>query len=311
MHFVSIWDTLKAMEKRDVLIIGAGELGRAIKKVLAEKRVRPALWDKTPGKVPHQKPLSATAPRAAIILLCVPSWALREVARGIQPYLARGATLVTFAKGLEHTSHETAAELLARLLPQQQTAFIGGPMLAEELEIKKGGMGILASTNVRARTQVHELFRGSSLRLECMGDPRSTALAGVLKNIYAIGLGIATALQWGDNRKGWFASAAFREISGILRELRAAPDAAYSAAGLGDFLATGYSGYSSNHHVGLELIRKGRAERRSEGTYSLPTVLVLLGKKKRRYVILTALEAVTLRRADATKAFEKLFSETC
>ncbi len=299
------------MGTQNILIIGAGELGQAIKKVLAEKRLRPALWDRTPGKVPHQKPLSVAAPHAAIILLCIPSWALREVASGIKPYLARGATLVTFAKGLEQTSRETAAELLARLLPQQRIAFIGGPMLAEEIEEKKGGMGILASSSARARREVSELFRGTSLRLECMTDPRSVALAGVLKNIYAIGLGIATALQWGDNRKGWFASAAFREIAGVLRDLRAAPDAAYTAAGLGDFLATGYSGYSSNHHVGLELTTKGRAERRSEGTYSLPTVLALLGKKKRRYAILTALEAVALRRADAAKAFEKLFSETC
>ncbi len=299
------------MEKQNILIIGAGELGQAIRKVLAEKRLRPALWDRNPAKVPGQKPLPVAAPHAAIILLCVPSWALREVAHGIKPYLARGATLVTFAKGLEQTSRETAAELLVRLLPRQQIAFIGGPMLAEEIGEKKGGMGVLASSSAHARREVRELFRGTSLRLECMNGSRSVALAGVLKNIYAIGLGIATALQWGDNRKGWFASAAFREIAGVLRDLRAAPDAAYTAAGLGDFLATGYSGYSSNHHVGIELITKGRSERRSEGTYSLPTVLALLGKKKKRYAILTALESVVLRHADATKAFEKLFKETC
>ncbi|MBI2623644.1 MAG: hypothetical protein HYW65_03665 [Candidatus Liptonbacteria bacterium] len=295
----------------DTLIIGAGELGQAIRKVLAEKRLRSALWDRTPGKVPHQKPLSVTAPRAAIILLCVPSWALREVASGIQPYLARGATLVTFAKGLEQTSRKTAGELLAQLLPRQHIAFIGGPMLAEELETKQGGMGILASSDARAEHKVRELFRGTSLRLECMREMRSVALAGVLKNIYAIGLGVATALEWRDNRKGWFAAAAFQEIARILPLLGAPHETAYTPAGLGDFLATGYSGYSSNHHAGLELVATGHSTRRSEGTYSLPTVLKILGKKKKQFAILTAIESVVVRHADAKKTFEKLFKSEC
>lgn len=60
------------------VIIGAGEIGTALARVLAKRR-HPAcaLWDKQRGKVPGQRPLAELVPPAKVAFLGVPSTAVR------------------------------------------------------------------------------------------------------------------------------------------------------------------------------------------------------------------------------------------
>ena len=78
-------------------------------------------------------------------------------------------------------------------------------------------------------------------------------LAGALKNILAIGAGIADGLGYGDNARAAFITRGLTEITALGMSLGANPLTFSGLAGLGDVIATCTSPLSRNHHVGVEL----------------------------------------------------------
>ena len=81
-----------------VVIVGAGELGKAIGFLLKEKNVEIDYWDADPAAVPGQKPLQDIIPVAGYVLFCVPSWAMRAAVTGVLPYLGRTQRWFRFRK---------------------------------------------------------------------------------------------------------------------------------------------------------------------------------------------------------------------
>lgn len=77
-------------------------------------------------------------------------------------------------------------------------------------------------------------------------------------------------------------------------------------AGLGDFVATGFSRFSKNHQVGAELAVGRLTNGQSEGLVSLSSLLILLGPKYKKFPLLAALSAVVAGDEEAGVAFDKL-----
>jgi glycerol-3-phosphate dehydrogenase (NAD(P)+) len=84
-------------------------------------------------------------------------------------------------------------------------------------------------------------------------DLRSVAVSGVLKNIYALGLGIADGLDLGFNFKGILTNKSLEEMRMLFRQLGIGSDGLDSPAGIPDFFATGWSGESFNYRIGKAL----------------------------------------------------------
>ena len=82
-------------------------------------------------------------------------------------------------------------------------------------------------------------------------------LGGALKNILALGAGIADGLGYGDNAKAAFMTRGLTEITALGMALGANPLTFSGLAGLGDVITTCASPLSRNHYVGVELA-KGR-----------------------------------------------------
>jgi glycerol-3-phosphate dehydrogenase (NAD(P)+) len=82
-------------------------------------------------------------------------------------------------------------------------------------------------------------------------------LGGALKNIIALGAGMADGLGYGDNAKATFITRGLTEITALAVALGANPLTLSGLAGLGDLIATCASLLSRNHYVGVELA-KGR-----------------------------------------------------
>jgi glycerol-3-phosphate dehydrogenase (NAD(P)+) len=105
----------------------------------------------------------------------------------------------------------------------------------------------------------------------------------VLKNIYAVALGVADGLGLSENEKGWIAAVAIKEMEDVAAFLKADPAVVLGAGGVGDLIATGYSEYSRNHGIGAEIARTGICKLQGEGIASLPPLLRRIeeGKKVR------------------------------
>jgi len=291
-----------------VAIIGAGAIGQALAHILdRNKENQLILYDKDPTKVTRAAlPLPEVVKEASVVFLCVPSWAMRDAIAEMKPHLSKDAMVVSLAKGIEGVHKKTVDALLSEILPQHRAALLGGPMLAAEFMQDLSGVGCLATEHGEVAERITSLFAGTLLSFETTLDVRGAALSGVLKNIYALGLGVTQGLSWGNNQKGWYLKSALLEMADIVERLGGKRETAYSLAGVGDLVATGFSGYSRNSRFGEEFARTGVCNIQSEGCASLPLVSTLLGSEKSTLHIFRALEEVILNGKDANEIFTKL-----
>ncbi len=254
-----------------ITILGAGEIGQAIKSSLLDG-VSSVLWDKQPGKVPEQKSLAEIIPASQLVFLCIPSSAVRGALGEIKPLLAESTVVISLTKGIEAQTGKFIYEVFDEFLLPEQYALLSGPMLAEELATGKGAAGVVATKNPHLPEILSTLFKPRHLRLEFSAHVRSVALAGVLKNIYAVVLGLADGLGYGNNMKGLLVSQILPETQLISEQLSIHQGIMAGTAGLADFVATAFSPYSLNREAGMK-IAQGQEAPKSEGIIALPLLL--------------------------------------
>jgi glycerol-3-phosphate dehydrogenase (NAD(P)+) len=287
--------------------MGSGKLGSAFAHVLSKKRVRVEAWDVLPGKVPRQKPLEKIVPGAEAVFLCLPSWCLRDAAMKLAPLLSKKTAVVSVSKGLENGTLLTADALLHQTLPEGAPfVFLGGPLLADELLAGQPGTGVAASADPTARRMMERLFSGTRLRIETTDDVAGTVWSAILKNVYAIGLGMTEGLGWGANARGWFVAAAVQEAGDILVDLGGRRETFHGTAGVGDLVATGFSPHSKNRTLGEHWAKTGKAPHESEGKISLKPLLKILGARAKKRRLLMALKATLLDGKKTRGVFEGL-----
>ena len=102
-------------------------------------------------------------------------------------------------------------------------------MLAAEIDGGMAAVGVFASKDAAALPDGEGAFRKRTFQSRKPWPiPESVALAGVLKNIYAVALGVADGLDLSGNEKGWIAARAIREMREIAGALGADPDAVWA-----------------------------------------------------------------------------------
>jgi len=293
--------------KENVLIIGAGEIGKAIGKTLRKEKAKIEFWDRNPLRASKQKPLATTVPISKFIFLCVPSWAIRNVLTNIEPYLRKETIVVCLAKGIEEKTQKTMDKVLRELIKNKcQYAFWGGPMLAEELRQDLSGIGVIASKNEKVLEEIGKITNKTNLKIEYSKDVRGVALSGVLKNIYAIGLGVADGLKLGNNFKAWLLIKSVAEMNEIAKKMGAQGQTILGTAGLGDLIATGFSPYSRNREAGEDLVKTGKCCLDSEGVKSLPLLSAMLKKQLKKFPVLHGLHSIIVENKRPQDIFKKL-----
>ncbi len=289
---------------KNIVFIGAGKIGTAIGVALQAKDFCLAFWDKNPSKVKDLKSLAEIIPIANFLFFCVPSWVLREAVKEAVPFIKSGTIVISPSKGIETATNKSTDEILGELLPSgTDFALLSGPMLADE--ICKGNLAAAVVGTAKAETyqKITELFVGTNLKVEHSPDIHGVALGGIFKNVYALALGIAEGLGWGSNEKGILVTKAIAEMQKIFEILGGKPETVLTVAGLGDFIATGFSPCSKNYTAGLELARDGAAKTQSEGLASFESVMALLGTNLLGFKLLSAIKAVVVDRKPAGEAF--------
>jgi glycerol-3-phosphate dehydrogenase (NAD(P)+) len=292
----------------NVTIIGAGNLGKAVAAVLARREdARVRMWDKDPERVPGQGDVAAAVSGADVVFFCVPSWVMRDAVSAVAPHLKTEEIVVSMAKGLEGTSHKTMDALLAEVLPPgQRFALMSGPMLSVELMKGLPGAAAVAASETSTSAKIEALFAGTNLRVERSTDLRGIAIAGVLKNVYALALGVADGLVWEGNAKGLLVARAVREMAEIMGSLGCEPGTILGPAGIGDLVATGFSPHSRNRTFGYELVRTGKCDIESEGCASIEALNAMLGSRSEKLPVFQAVRRTVAGKASAAETFEAL-----
>ena len=288
-------------------MVGAGKIGSAIGKVMGSNRVRVDFWEALPGKVKRQKPLAALVPGASAVFLCLPSWSLRDAGASIAPHLSPKTFVVSVSKGLEKGTLLPSDGILRQALPDGTPfVYLGGPLLADELLKGQPGVGVAASADPAALRKMNALFAGTRMRVETSDDVPGVVWSAILKNVYAIGLGMTEGLGWGANARGWFVAKAVEEAGGILEDLGGRRETFHGTACVGDMVATGFSPHSKNRSAGEAIARTGTSPHVSEGMASLPQLLETLGRRAAKYPALMAIKETLVGGKKARTVFGKL-----
>ena len=240
--------------KQKITIVGFGKLGRALDKVLAIKKDLPPIcvWDVVETGDPRQvNSLREAIKDATVIFLIVPSKNFPECV-GKLGTIDPETTLVSCTKGLAGDSGRLPFQIVTQAYPRNTVGVISGPMLSEELEEQLPTKATIASNDLERIEAVVALFRGTTLTLEKSSDLIGTSLLGILKNVYALALGLSDGLNLGSNFKSCLALQALREISLFVTEQGGKVETMMTPAGLADFLTTGYSSKSRNYTYGFK-----------------------------------------------------------
>jgi glycerol-3-phosphate dehydrogenase (NAD(P)+) len=262
--------------------VGAGSWGTAVAAIVAENATT-ILWARredlaTCIEADHENPdylpgialpaaLHATADLAGacvgadVVVFAVPSHGLRAVLADARPHVAANAAIVSLAKGIEQGTLRRMTEVIAEELSDHDASRIGvltGPNLAREVAAGQPTASVVAVPNAAVGDELQRVFFAPTLRVYTNPDVIGCEMAGALKNVLAIGAGIADGLGYGDNTKAALITRGLAELARLGVALGGEPLTFAGLAGMGDLIATCASPQSRNRHVGVE-IGRGRA----------------------------------------------------
>jgi glycerol-3-phosphate dehydrogenase (NAD(P)+) len=128
---------------------------------------------------------------------------------------------------------------------------ISGPCHAEEVAAEKLSYLTFASADIEVAQMAADLFTNHYLQTVVSNDVYGVQYAAVLKNIYALGAGIAHGLDYGDNFLSVYITNCFSELQQFMDVISTQTRHHYNtSAYLGDLLVTCYSMHSRNRTFG-------------------------------------------------------------
>lgn len=260
-----------------ILIMGSGGFGAALAVMLHKSGHTVTMWSKfqseideirlygenrklLPG-VPIDSAIGLTtspesAREAELVLLAVPSFAVRETAARLAPVLNPQAVVANVGKGFEEHSLLRLSQVIRQELPQNDVVVLSGPSHAEEIA-RNVPTTIVAACEQRCCAEfVQDQLMNTNLRVYVNDDTVGVELGGALKNIIAVCSGICDGLGLGDNTKAALMTRGLAEIARLGVAMGAKSETFMGLTGMGDLIVTCTSMHSRNRRAGI-LIGQG------------------------------------------------------
>lgn len=268
---------MKMENRTKVCIIGAGAMGTSLGNALAMKQElevtllsneedvvesinKLQLNEKYFPSTPLTWRLRATLDVKVLsdhvfVFLAIPSSAIKEYMEQHKGLFHSDAIIINLAKGLSKDEHYTIAESLQANTPFRIATF-KGPTFARELINNMPTAFTVGSTDLSLFPLFKDMMKGTCIHLDYSTDVRGVELLSVLKNIYAIAVGIVDAQYDSPNLRFLFLTKAFSEMRAILIKFDGKKKTLFKFCGYGDFGLTALNDLSRNRTLGL-LIGKG------------------------------------------------------
>jgi glycerol-3-phosphate dehydrogenase (NAD(P)+) len=193
---------------------------------------------------------------ADMIVLVVPSQAMRSLLEKVLPFLSPTVPICCASKGIEQHTLMTMEEVLRDVLPvhfHAQLSFLAGPSFAKEVASGLPTTVVVASRFTEVASQVAEAFHAGKFRVYHTDDIIGAELGGALKNVIAIACGVADGYNLGLNARAGLMTRGLAEISRLAVKRGANPLTLSGLAGMGDLVLTCTGNLSRNRRVGLGL----------------------------------------------------------
>ncbi len=308
----------------DTGIIGAGSWGTALAVMLCNNGHKAALWshkkeqaekldkerenkEKLPGVAfPEKLMITADIKEAVrgkdLVVMAVPSVAVRSVSALIKDYAAAGQIITDVSKGIEEKTLMTMTQVIEEEIPQARVTILSGPTHAEEAGRGLPTTVVAGSHDLSTAKYVQNIFMSPVFRVYTSLDMLGMEIGGALKNVIALAAGMADGLGYGDNTKAALITRGLAEITRLGVAMGAKESTFAGLSGIGDLVVTCASMHSRNRRAGI-LIGKGATMKEAmeevrmvvEGVHSAKSALALSRKYNVEMPIVEAVNEVLFK----------------
>jgi glycerol-3-phosphate dehydrogenase (NAD(P)+) len=322
-----------------VVVLGAGQWGSTLAQVLCDAGNHVLIWGRNQAVVDeindkhtnahylgeNALPLGLKATTdvkeafdySNIYILAIPAQTLRENLKIWKPFVQPGAVFVSSLKGIEVSTLSRMTEIIQEVMETDNVAIITGPNLANELILRQpAGAVAAAATNVLAE-KVQKLFATPYYRVYTSVDVLGCELAGSIKSVIALAVGISIGLGFGENTQAMLITRGLNEVARLCAAHNADPLSAAGLAGMGDLVASCGSSLSRNRTFGEVLGRSGSMEtarkevaKTVEGVASSSAILELAHRVGVEVPVIEAVADVVSGSITPTEALDRLMEIT-
>ncbi|HEX3948804.1 MAG TPA: NAD(P)H-dependent glycerol-3-phosphate dehydrogenase [Steroidobacteraceae bacterium] len=273
-------------------VIGAGSWGTALAVLLAREGHPTQLWGRDRAQLdamraarrnvrylpeaafPQSLQIAVDLPQALKVsrdaLIAVPSHAFRATLQDIRPHLAAHARVAWATKGFEMATGLLPHQVVREILGQTPGAVLSGPTFAKEVGAGLPTAVTIASPDEEFAKELALVMSGPTFRAYTQTDIMGVEVGGAVKNVIAIGSGIADGMGFGANTRVALIARGLAEMMRLGVRLGALRETFMGLAGLGDLVLTCTDDQSRNRRFGMAL---GRGESPSQAQGEIDQVV--------------------------------------
>lgn len=256
----------------NILVLGAGTFGTAIANELAiNKKNNVILFSRSQDKVreinqnstnqnffPNKKltkELTATSDinnikYIDIIFIALPSSKIIDTLFSIKHNFKKDVLIINLSKGL-YKDGITIVESIKKKIDIKNVITLKGPSFAVEIMEHAETLLTLGYSTSNQYRIVIKTIKNTSLNIDSTKDILGVEVLSVLKNIYALFIGVIDAKYDSPNTRFMFLTKAFSEIRIILKFLGGKEETLFLGCGFGDLCLTSLNDLSRNRTLGL------------------------------------------------------------
>ncbi len=251
-----------------------------------------------------------------IILIGIPSAYIIEILKSLPKNIFKGKKIISAIKGILPNENVLLNEYLNTNFDVLEDDYvcISGPCHAEEVAAEKLSYITFASSNLSMAKTISTYFENHYIKTICSNDVYGVQYAAVLKNIYALGAGIAHGLDFGDNFLSVYITNCFAEMQQFIQTISSRYQHHYNTSVyLGDLLVTCYSLHSRNRTFGNFIGRgysvnsaKLELNMVAEGYFASKGIYEICLNLNVQLPIAFAIYSILWEKTDAHQAFKKI-----
>ena len=197
---------------------------------------------------------------AEIVIFAVPTQKIAQVCRQLTANtICCPKLIINLSKGIEEGTLRRVSQIIAQEwagIQPDSIVTMSGPSHAEEVGRLLPTTVVVAGTVDKCK-MAQKIYSNRRYRVYRTEDIIGVEIGGSLKNVIAIGAGIARGLGFGDNTQGALITRGLAEINRLAVILGGNPETLAGLSGVGDLVATCTSMHSRNQYVGYH-IGKGK-----------------------------------------------------
>ena len=261
----------------NIIVLGAGTFGTAIANELSFNSFNDvSLYSRNSKKVEEintlntnkicfpnkqlNKSLTATTnindlSKADIVFIALPSNVIIENLTALKANFKENVLLVNLSKGMM-SNGVTIVDSIRSDIGFENIVTLKGPSFAVEVMEHADTLLTLGYDTQIQYELINSIVKETALHLDYTDDIRGVELLSVLKNIYALAIGVVDAKYNSPNTRFMILSKAFVEVKKILKIAGGDEATLFLACGFGDLCLTSLNDLSRNRTLGL-LIGKG------------------------------------------------------